>query len=520
MSMKTQRRGRLMALGVALALGSVLLSGCMGSAGSATSTGGGATTAPDNGSATLALPTEPANIDPIMMRSISAWNMYYAVFDGLTRIDSAGKIQPGLATEWKSNATQDVWTFTIRKGVTFQDGSALNVSDIVYTYNKILASDKSPNRVAIAMISKVEATDDHTVQFTLKNPFSAWLNQVATIGIVPEKVYEAEGPDKFPDAPVGSGPYKFVSWNHGVDYKVTRNDDYWGDKAKIKDITFSFVGAPDARVTGVESGTLDTAIIPASQVPVFTGASNAKVVEAASNQIAFIGVNTTAGALSNLKVRQAIPLAIDRKSIIDSLLNGYASPTGQPVAKGVTGYVDGFPTPKYDLAAAKKLVADSGYDGSEITLQYASTGGSPTDPEVAQAIAADLGKAGLKIKLVGAEQSSLSLSLANHQITGLYLNAWSPSSMDGDVVVSQLLAGGPEDYARSPEMAQLYLDQQAANADKRADVFKKIWSWNATNVSNVPLWQNTNTYAAASTISWTPAVDGIYRAAEVGRSAK
>ena len=520
MSTKTQRRGRLLALGAALALGAVLLSGCMGSAGTATSTGGSSTAAVDNGSATLAMPTEPANIDPIMMRSLSAWNMYYAVFDGLTRIDAKGTIQPGLATKWTSNDTKDVWTFTIRDGVKFQDGSDLKASDIVYTYNKILASDKSTNKVAIAMVSKVEATDAHTVTFTLKNPFSAWLNQVATIGIVPEKVYEALGPDKFPNAPVGTGPYTFVAWDHGVDYKITRNDAYWGAKAKIKDITFSFVGAPDARVTGVESGTLDTAIIPASQVPVFDGAQNARVIEAASNQVAFLGVNTTAGALSNQKVRQAIPLAIDRSSIIKSLLNGLATPTGQPVAKGVTGYVDGYPTPKYDLDAAKKLVADSGYDGEAITLQYASTGGSPTDPEVAQAIAADLGKAGLNIKLVGSEQSSLSLSLANHQITGLYLNYWSPSSMDGDVVVSQLLAGGPEDYARSPEMAKLYLEQQAAGADKRDAVFTQIWQWNTENVSNVPLWQNKNAYAAAGTISWTPAVDGIYRAAEIGRSAK
>ncbi|MDQ4215210.1 ABC transporter substrate-binding protein [Microbacterium capsulatum] len=520
MSTKTQHRGRLAALGVALTVSSVLLAGCMGNATPSSTSGSGGGGSVSNGTATLAMPTEPANIDPIMMRSISAWNMYYAVFDGLTRIDSKGKIQPGLATEWKSNATQDVWTFTIRKGVKFQDGSDMKASDIVYTYNKILASAKSTNRVAIAMVDKVEATDANTVVFTLKNPFSAWLNQVATIGIVPEKVYEAEGPDKFPTAPVGTGPYKFVAWDHGVDYKVTRNDSYWGTKAKIKDITFSFVGAPDARVTGVESGTLDTAIIPASQVPVFKGAANAKVVEAASNQVAFIGVNTTAGALSNLKLRQALPLAIDRNSIVKNLLNGYATPTGEIVAKGVAGYVDGFPVPKYDLSAAKKLVADSGYNGEQITLQYASTGGSPTDPEVAQAIAADLGKAGLNIKLVGSEQSSLSLSLANHQITGLYLNAWAPSSMDGDVVVSQLLAGGPEDYARSPEMAKAYLDQQAAKADKRTDVFKGIWQWNATNVSNVPLWQNTNTYASVNTIDWSPAVDGIYRAAEVGRSGK
>ena len=515
MSTKTTQLKRLLGAGAAFTLSAALLTGCMGSAGDTGSTGGEAVT---GGTATLAMPSEPGNIDPIMMRSLSAWNMYYAVFDGLTRIQADGSVVPGLAEEWTANDTNDVWDFKIREGVKFHDGTDLKVSDIVYTYNKILASETSTNRVAIAMIDTVEAIDDQTVRFTLKNPFSPWLNQVATIGIVSEADYEAKGPEAFPDAPVGTGPYEFVAWNHGVDYRVKKFDGYWGEAGKLDEVTFSFVGAADARVTGVESASLDAALIPASQVAVLEGSANAEVIEAASNKVALIGVNTTTGALQNADLRRAIPLAINRQQIIDTLLAGFGTPTGQPVAEGVNGYVDGYPVPEYDPEAARKLIEKSGYNGEEITFQYASTGGDPTDPEVAQAIAGNLQEVGLNIKLVGAEQESQSLTIANHQITGLYLNFWSPSSMDGDVVVSQLLAGGPEDYARSPEMAQAYLDQQAASGDARTEVFEQIWEWNTENVSNVPLWQITNAYASSKTLSWTPAVDGIYRAYDIARS--
>lgn len=515
MSKKTTQLRRLLGAGAAFTISIGLLTSCMGAA---ENTGDTGTEGKAGGSAVLALPSEPGNIDPIMMRSLSAWNMYYAVFDGLTRIQADGSVVPGLAEEWTANETNDVWEFKIREGVKFHDGTDLKVSDIVYTYEKILGSETSTNRVAVAMVDTVEAVDEHTVRFTLKNPFSPWLNQVATIGIVSEADYEAKGPEAFPDAPMGTGPYEYVAWNHGVDYRVKRFEDYWGDAGKLDEVTFTFVGAADARVTGVESGSLGAALIPPSQVPVLEGSPTAAVVEAASNKVALIGVNTTAGALQNADLRRAIPLAIDRQQIIDQLLAGFGTPTGQPVAEGVTGYIDGYAVPKFDPEAARKLIEKSGYSGEEITFQYSSTGGDPTDPEVAQAIAGNLQEVGLNIKLVGAEQESQSLSIANHQITGLYLNFWSPSSMDGDVVVSQLLAGGPEDYARSPEMAQAYLDQQAASGDARAEIFEQIWDWNTENVSNVPLWQLTNAFATSKSIVWTPAVDGIYRVVDFSRT--
>lgn len=503
-------RRRLLGVGAVVAASALLLTGCMGSAADTSASDSAA----GGGEANLAMATEPPNIDPILMRNIGSWNMYYAIFDGLTRIAGDGSIQPGLAEEWTSNDAMDQWDFTIREGVTFHDGSELKPSDIVYTYQKILSSETSTNKVAIAMVQNVEVVDGDVVRFTLKNPFSAWLNQVATIGIVPEAVYEELG-DGFAEAPVGTGPYKFVSWKHGVDYTIEKNEDYWGEGGTLDKVTFTFVGADDARVTGVESGTLDAATIPSNQVAVLEGSPQAQVIEADSNKVGFLGINTTAGPLQNVDLRRAISLAIDRDTIVKQLVSGLGTPTGQLVAEGVNGYVPDIAVPEFDAKQAEKLIEGSGYAGEEITLQYTSTGGEPLSTEIAQAIAGYLQDVGLNIKLVGAEQSSQSLTIANHQITGLYLNFWSPSSMDGDVVVSQLLAGGPEDYARDPEMAALYQEQQAAPEGEREKVFQEIWERNADLVYQVPLYAAKNTYAANPELAWSPAVDGIYRVQEI-----
>ncbi|MGH3703646.1 MAG: ABC transporter substrate-binding protein [Agromyces sp.] len=493
----------------AMLLGATMFAGCM-----ATPTTGSGDAAAGGGDVRLALAAEPSNTDPIMTRSIAAWNMYYALYDGLTRIAADGAIEPGLAESWEHNDDLTVWDFTIREGVEFHNGDPLTAGDVVYTYSTILASDTSTNRPAIAMVEKVEELDGGIVRFTLKNPFSAWINQVATIGIVPEDVYAAEQ-EQFVEHPVGTGPFSFVSWNHGVDYTVERNDEYWGTPAEAETVTFAFVGAEDARVTGVESATLDAAVIPPNQVPVLEGSTRASVIESPSNQVVFLGINTTAGVLADERIRQAISLAVDRDAIISTLLGGLGTLNGQLVAEGVTGYVPDFATPDYDVKAAEALLAEAGYAGEEIPLEYTTVGGLPMSAEVAQAISGYLGAVGLNVKLVGAEQASQSLSIANHEIAGLYLSYWSPSSMDGDVVVNQLLAGGPEDYARDPEMAALYLEQQAAPEAERAQVFEEIWTANAERVYHVPLYTSSFTYAVNPSLEWTPAVDGIFRASEV-----
>ena len=463
---------------------------------------------------TIALPAQPSGTDPIMTRSIAAWNIYYGIYDGLTRIDGSGELEPGLAESWESSDDLTEWTFHIRPGVAFHDGTPLTATDIAYTYQTILSADESTNRAAIAMVDSVEAVDNSTVRFQLKNPFSAFESMVATIGIVPQSAYEAAA-GQFSAAPVGTGPYSYVSQSDGVDYVVEKNPDYWGDEPSIDSVTFTFVGAEDARVSGVESGTLDMAIIPPNQMAALAGSSSVSTASEAGNQVVFLGANSESGPLSNADIRSAISLAVDREAITSALLGGLAAPSGQILAKGVTGYVDGVKASAQDVKKATALVAASGYAGEVIPLEFASSGGLARGSEVAQAIERYLADIGLNISLVGTDQSSFSLKLANKQIAGLYLNGWAPSVMDGDVVINQLFAGGPEDYAANPDMATLYAEQQRAIGAAREAIYEKINALNATLAIAIPLYTNNYSFTTSNTISWTPPADGIYRIADI-----
>lgn len=502
---------RFLPIAAVLATG-LLLASCAADSGS-----GGASASAEPTAITIALPAQPPGTDPILTRSISAWNIYYGIYDGLTRIDATGEVQPGLAEAWESNDDVSEWTFQIRPDVTFHDGTPLTAADIVFTYETILASDESTNKAAISMVDSVVATDDSTVVFTLKNPYAAFGSMAATIGIVPQAAYEAAA-GQFAANPVGTGPYKYVSQSDGVDYVVEKNTDYWGAEPDIDSVTFAFVGAEDARVSGVESGTLDIAIIPPNQVEALAGSTTVETATAPGNQVVFLGANSAAGPLANTDLRNAISLAVDREAITNALLGGLAEPTGQILAEGVTGYVPGIDVPEQDVEEAAMLVASSGYAGEEITLEFASSGGLARGSEVAQAIEGYLSEIGLNITLVGVDQASFSLKLANHEITGLYLNGWAPSVMDGDVVINQLFAGGPEDYAKNADMAALYIEQQSAAGAAREAVYEEIDALNTELGLAIPLYTNNYSFAIGSGIDWAPAVDGIYRIADISLS--
>lgn len=245
------------------------------------------------------------------------------------------------------------------------------------------------------------------------------------------------------------------------------------------------------------------------------GSGTVEVATAPGNQVAFLGMNPAAGPLSDVRIREAVSLAVEREDLTEGLLGGLATPTGQLLAEGVQGFIPDVTAPTADVAEAADLVEEAGYDGTPITLQYASSGGMSQAGDVAQAIAGVLTEIGLNIELAGTDQATFGLALADHAITGLYLNGWAPSVMDGDVVVNQLLAGGPEDYFATPEMAELYRAQQAATGDERTAVYEEILDLNDANVQTVPLYVNNYTYAIDPAFDWSPAKDGIFRIQDI-----
>ena len=494
-----------LSLGLASAL---LLSGCAGgfeSSSDASSADG------TGGKIVVALPTDPTSMDPVMTGSLVVLSVFFNTFDQLTKITADGSLEPKLATEWTPSADMTSWDFTIREGVTFTNGEKLTADDVVFSFTKILDDPASENFGYLSSVAAVEKVDEYVVRFNMKAPFSAFPRNTSLISIVPDQAYAAMGAQAFAAAPVGSGPFKFDKIQRGVAYDLVRNDDYWGEPAKLDAVSLVPVASDESRVNGVLSGSLDIAQISPAQVESVNGSGAANVQSELSNGVVFLGVNSTAGVLTNDKVRQAIGLAIDKKAIVDTVLSGLGEPATQMLAPSVEGFASSLSDGGYNPDEAKKLLSEAGYNGETIDFEYALDGRIPLSGEVAQAIQGYLSAAGINVNLVGADQASHTLKVRNRQMKGIYLNTWAPSTVDGDLPLTDFYEeAGNNNYAQDPKTAELAVDQRGVEGEDRLKVFKELLSYSNDNGYYVPLYTPANNFAVDKEVDWTQRADGLY----------
>ncbi|MFC9894826.1 ABC transporter substrate-binding protein [Nocardia sp. NPDC127579] len=455
--------------------------------------------------------TEPEKLpDPIIDGSLAGYNYYFAAFDQLARFDEAGKINPLLATAWEHNEDFTRWTFTIREGVKFHNGEPVRAADVAFTYNTIKANPTGDPASYMEMFESAAVGPRNTVVFTLNAAYSAWPTIVTGVSIVPESVYTRLGSAGFAAAPVGSGPFRFDHYTRGIEYVLTRNPDYWGTPAQLEKVTFKTVADADARLNGVQSGSLDVALIAPNQVAAVTDSASVKVRSMNSNGVTFLGMNSTAGPLANERVRAAIGLAIDRAAIVETVLAGRATVDNQLIAANVGGFDPNYPAAQHDPTKAAQLIAESGYAGQPIPFQYATNGRIPLSSEIAQAIQGDLAEVGLNVTLQGTDQASLSqIIYGKKAVAGLYLNTYAPSTMDGDAPISSMFGGQQNDYAMLPETKALVAATRTVSGPARVAAYSALFRLNDARALLIGLYTPDTSYAVDPALAWTPRADGM-----------
>ena len=351
------------------------------------------------------------------------------VYDTLVKFKKGtSELAPGLATSWSANKDSTQWTFTLRKGVKFSDGTPFNADAVVYNINRWWDPEASGGAKAQGksfiswqftfggfkgekntLLKSVKAVGQDKVVLTLTRPFAPLPAAFATtfFGIASPAAVKQEGA-KYgtpTSLPVGTGPFVMQSWKTGDRIVLKPNPNYWGNKAKYDQLVIRFIKDPSQRLNELKAGTIDfTSDLNPEQLKSVQGDKNLKAVIIPSFNVGLLSLNHSNKYLKNDKVRQAIGMAINKKAIVDAFWNGLGESSSSILPSSLK-WADNPSVPadyKFDPAAAKKLLADAGYpNGFSLDLWYmpVSRPYFPSPKPIAEALAADLGAIGIKVNL-------------------------------------------------------------------------------------------------------------------------
>jgi peptide/nickel transport system substrate-binding protein len=351
---------------------------------------------------TIAMQLEPPHLDPTSAAAGAIDNVLYSnVFEGLTRFMSDGSVVPGLAESWEISEDGTSYTFTLRDGVTFHDGTTMDAEDVKFSLDRARAEDSANAQKALfAGISDVTVADPGTVTVTLSAPDGNFLFNMAwgdAVIVAPETI------DGIKQTPVGTGPFKFDQWVQGDRIEISRNPDYWGAAPALEKATFKFISDPTAAFAAMMAQDIDAfAGFPAPEnLPQFEADPRFQVLVGSTEGETILSTNNKLPPLDDVRVRKAIAHAIDRQAIIDGAMFGLGTPIGTHFAPHNPDYVDLTAQSAYDPDMAKALLAEAGFaDGFTTTLKlpppsYARRGG--------EIIAAQLRAVGINTEITNLE---------------------------------------------------------------------------------------------------------------------
>ncbi|MBF6595967.1 MAG: ABC transporter substrate-binding protein [Thermaceae bacterium] len=336
---------------------------------------GGAAQAQDydpNGSLTFATNADPT-LNPWAPNAVVESNLINElIFEPLVRYNKKDLTpSPGLATSWKVAPDGLSWTFNLRKGVKWSDGKPFTADDVAFTYNNIALNKKlgATGGNLYAPLSKVEVIDPYTVRFVLNTPFSSLPYYLAYFtGILPKHILgDAENPLTLADFnkknPVGTGPYKVAEFVSGSYVRLVKNDSYWGGPPKVASVVFKIVPDPNTQMAQLLGGELD--MVTVTNPALLAGIERnpkLKLIRQNQNIYYFVALNQNDPRFKDVRVRQALLYAIDRKAIIDAVLKGYGEIATGPIAPlQKLFYRKDVPSYAFDPKKAQELLKQAGW---------------------------------------------------------------------------------------------------------------------------------------------------------------
>lgn len=397
---------------------------------------------------TVGLYADAISLDPEDTNDNLSLGVERAIYDGLLGFDADMKAIPQLATSWEASPDAKVFTFHLRPGVKFQDGSPLDAAAVKSNFDRARSDAPKLKKYNLyEMIQSVDAVNPTTVRFALKQPFGAMLFNFAHPSsrvISPATIKQGE--DAIARHPVGSGPFRFVSWTPGQQIVLERNPNFWqSGEPKVDRLVIRFLVEDASRVALLLSGESQFIYpVPGVQLETVSRASGVQVPKRWSIFAGGVAMNTQHAPFNILQVRLALNYAVDKNAFIKAVLAGTARPMEAPMAPGVASYPGpvqkgGWP---YDLVKAKALLSEAGFPHGFRTVLW--TGNGTEAIRVGEFLQQQLAQVGVQVQLTPLEagtRTALIYKPLKENQSQLNVVGWSPSTGDADWALRPNFAG-------------------------------------------------------------------------------
>ncbi|HYL05049.1 MAG TPA: ABC transporter substrate-binding protein [Thermoanaerobaculia bacterium] len=463
----------------------------------------------------LVFHSDPQGLDPHLHDEVATHWVLDNVYDALVTFDADMHVRPTLAVAW-DNPDDLTWRFQLRPGVRFQDGRPLAAADVVVSLERARSHPQSKMSGYLVEVAAVRAVDPHTVEVQTRRPYPILLNKLTFIAIVPR-----DAPPRIVK-PLGTGPYRFVSYAPGRGLELAVFDGGWRAAEELEPrVSIGFESVAAKRVERLTSGRADLiAEMPSQYADRVKSAPGCAVRSAGGLAVNYLQPRVDAPPFSDPRVRRAISLAVDREELVRAMLHGRGAPAGQMVGPKVFGYAPELQPPRRDLAAARQLLAAAGFPGGlDAVLEY-------RDGQEVAALRAQLAEAGIRLRLRPRPWSELYPRLLRGQVA-FYYGSWQCSSGDASDLFDNKVH--TRDKARgygdsnsngygNPALDKLIESSGATlNMNERRRILESAMRLLDADLPLIPLAIPFNLFGVRTTLAWAPRLDARIQVAGMRR---
>jgi peptide/nickel transport system substrate-binding protein len=438
---------------------------------------------------------EPKSLDPAAVTAVNDFRVLMNLYDGLVRYKNGSlEVEPALAKSWTISADGLIYTFALRDGVKFHDGTNFTADAVKFDFDRML-DEKSPYHDTgpfplsffFSSVKEVKVVNPLTVEFDLKEPYAPFLSNLAypTGLIVSPDAIKKFGKD-IGRHPSGTGAFAFKEWDSNSKVVLDRNPTYWDGAPKLDAVVFRPITDGNTRVAEMLSGGIDLMVeVPPDALSQFKDGAQYQIQQQAGPHVWFLILNAKEPPFNDKRMRQAVNYAVNKKAITENVLQGTAEiavgPTPPAFAWAYNDTLQAYP---YDPDKAKKLIKEAGYDGKELTFYVTEGGSGMLDPvSMGTAIQADLAAVGLKVKIETYEWNTF-LGKVNPGLEGkasMAEMAWMTNDPDTLPYLALRSGASPDKggfnsgYYSNPDVDKL-LEQARQSTDlaQRAMLYKKM----------------------------------------------